>query len=119
MVCKTGSRAWKRQQTSAARAAVVGGVLLVAALSGRTAARVPVWESDLTLWESVVATAPDSRRGRYNLAMELADAGRVDEAVAHLQHVLRLSPDHPHARRALRALEMRGGDSSTTSEAHE
>jgi len=53
--------------------------------------------------------APDDARLHHNRAAALADAGRVDEAVAQLRALLRVAPDDAAAHLELAGLLLRDG----------
>lgn len=50
-----------------------------------------------TLYEETLARNPACWMAHQNLAIALADAGRVDEAVPHAEATVRLKPDHAPA----------------------
>jgi Flp pilus assembly protein TadD len=66
------------------------------------------WEyrSGLAIWETVVARYPHAR-AHENLAIQLRDAGRVDEAIEHLRVA---APDLPDARHVLGSALIDRGD---------
>ena len=62
------------------------------------------WRDSITLWARAVAVTPDNDIARYNLALARIDAGQIPEAMADLEALLRLVPDHAPARARLGAL---------------
>lgn len=67
--------------------------LLIAGLGLRTVARNGVWRDNMTLAESMVASAPRSVQAHHLLANSLFDAGRYPEAVQEYQAALAIHPD--------------------------
>jgi Flp pilus assembly protein TadD len=79
-----------------ARAAGVAvGLTALLALSTGTVRRNAEYQSGLTIWETVVARYPHAR-AHENLAIQLRDAGRGDEAIAHLRLAAPELPDAQH-----------------------
>jgi Tfp pilus assembly protein PilF len=74
---------------------LAGGVTVACALG--TLRRLPVWQSEATLFADMVRTSPGAPVAHYGLASVLADAGRDAEAVEHYRETLRLKPDHVDA----------------------
>jgi len=80
-----GSAAAALHRTQLPRAAVIGlALLLVGGLAWRTATRLPDWRTTTTLFERDVASDPRHREGRFNLVIEYASSGRLDEAKRHV-----------------------------------
>lgn len=71
--------------------AVGCGVLLCLYTVG-TVTRNLVWRNNLTLWSDVVAKAPESAIAHYNLAHELKNLGRLDEAIEQYRIVVGINP---------------------------
>ena len=65
---------------------------LLAFLAQRTSARIPEWESNLTLFQHEIAREPAYREGYFLVAAELAARGRFAEAVAPPAHAARGGP---------------------------
>ena len=92
------------------RVAVVtlAGALIVA-YSARTAGRIPDWKSNLTLSLADVATSPRSAKLQAGAGMFLAEAGRSDEAEAHLRRALDIDPEYAQMHYNLAVLLLRRG----------
>lgn len=74
------------------------GLLLAALVCGwLTFARNGDYRSDLALWSDTVAKRPANPRAQNNLGKDLLLAGRVPEAVVHLEQALKLKPDYAKA----------------------
>jgi tetratricopeptide (TPR) repeat protein len=73
------------------------GLALAAALllflAQRTSARIPEWESNLTLFEHEIAREPAYREGYFLVAMELFARGRFEEADRHLRALRAAGPE--------------------------
>lgn len=52
-------------------------------LMALTAHRLPVWRSDVALWQATVDTDPGLLRPRVNVAMALMDAGEREASASH------------------------------------
>ena len=76
----------------AGRRALVALLVVAAVSGGLTAARNRVYHSELALWSDTVAHRPENPRAHTNLGVLLAEAGRLDEAVAQFEATLRLEP---------------------------
>ena len=70
---------------------------VLAALGAATIQRNTEYRDGVAIWQTVLDRRPHPR-AHLNLAAELRDAGRLDEAMAHLRTA---APDLPDARRAL------------------
>jgi tetratricopeptide (TPR) repeat protein len=66
---------------------------LIAFLAQRTSARIPEWESDLTLFQHEIAREPAYREGYFLVAAELFARGRFAEASLHLHTLLSEGPE--------------------------
>src|SRR5262249_46742844 len=78
-------------------AAVTVAVLLVVAWGVRTGLRTRVWGDDLTLAESMVASAPESAHAHAYLGTTYEFLGRRDDAIRELERALAIYPDHVEA----------------------
>ena len=82
------------------------GVAVLVGLALGTILRNSEYRSGLAIWESVVARYPHAR-AHENLAIQLRDAGRSDDAIEHLRIA---APDLPDARHALGSALIERGD---------
>lgn len=80
-----------------AKVGVALALMAACALGVTTFERNKLFQSELAMWEDVVAKAPDNPRVCSNLALSLAKHGRFDEAIEHLEHALALWPDYGEA----------------------
>ncbi|MGO9245281.1 MAG: tetratricopeptide repeat protein [Verrucomicrobiia bacterium] len=55
------------------------------------------YTSDLTIWQDTVEKRPNNPRAHCALGMALAQAGRIPEAIEHLQQALRIRPNYAEA----------------------
>jgi tetratricopeptide (TPR) repeat protein len=69
----------------------------LAALGSLTWAQSGTYRDLFTLYETTIARNPDCWMAHNNLAMALADAGRLPEAIPHLETALRLRPGFAEA----------------------
>lgn len=51
------------------------------------------YRSSQAIWSDTVAKCPDNARAHSNLGFALFEAGRIPDAIAHLQRALQLQPD--------------------------
>src|SRR5439155_1036038 len=75
----------------------VAAAILVVVWGVRTELRNRVWHDDLTLAESMVASAPDSAHAHAYLGTTYALLGRHADAVRELERALAIYPDHVEA----------------------
>ena len=85
---------------------VASGLFVLLALTTLTIRRNSEYRSGLAIWETVVARYPHAR-AHENLAVELRNAGRDDEAIAHLRTA---APDLPDAKHVLASALINRGD---------
>jgi tetratricopeptide (TPR) repeat protein len=78
-------------------------------LRGRSAFDAGSFEVAAEEFEKALAAEPDSVRARLNLASALAQIDRVDEAVGHLEEVIRVTRGNPTAYYNLALLQDRKG----------
>lgn len=71
---------------------VAVGVLLVLALSTRTALYVQAWQSDASLWRYAVANQPNAFYGWYNLGLYRRDRGDFEGAIRAFTKSTELEP---------------------------
>jgi protein O-mannosyl-transferase len=79
------------------RTAVIGLGIASVALGFATAARNPVFGSELAVWWDTVAKHPENARAENNLGNALLKRGRTAEAARYFDAALRFSPDYPDA----------------------
>jgi tetratricopeptide (TPR) repeat protein len=90
------------------------GVLLLL-LCWRTSVQCAAYTNSETLWRDTLAKNPESWMAHHNLAMDLQDAGRIDEAMEHYRAAIELNPKHYRAHNNLGlALAARGDLSEAT-----
>jgi len=63
------------------------------------------YEEAIVQYEKALEISPQQPAIHRNLGILLANLGRIDEAVPHLQRVLQLVPNEPLARETLDAIE--------------
>jgi len=68
-------------------------VALAVTLGATTIRRNHDYRTELALYEDTAAKRPGNAYAHYNLGKALAEAGRLDEAIAHDQSAIRLRPD--------------------------
>jgi tetratricopeptide (TPR) repeat protein len=76
---------------------IVGGCVVVALLS-LTIQRNRDYSSELSIWQDTVKKRPHNSRAHDNLAGALTHAGRVPEAIMHLEQALRIDPGRTSTR---------------------
>ncbi len=81
------------------RAALAAPVLIV--LGVLTWDQSLLYQSSEKLWRDSARKNPDAWLAHYNLGVDLAEQGRIEEAVDHLSTSVRLRPDDPFARNQL------------------
>jgi len=74
-----------------------GLALLPLGLGVITWLQAQMYHNEIALYETTLARNPSAWMAHNNLALALTRAGRVDEAVTHLQAALRLRPDYAQA----------------------
>lgn len=70
---------------------------LLVTLGTLTRSQSGIYRDGDTLYRAILEKNPDSWMAHNNLAMSLAEAGRVEEAIPHLTTTLKLRPDYPQA----------------------
>jgi protein O-mannosyl-transferase len=76
-------------------------VPMLACCVALTHAQVGLWSSTLTLYEHAVEVTEDNAFAQQSLSTGLIEAGRVEEAIAHLREALRLRPGFSYAHNSL------------------
>ncbi len=95
------------QNAAAARLVVPGALLLV--LAALTFQQAGIYHDRETLWRSTVETNPQSFMAQNNLAIELLNRGRLDDAILHYEKAVEIQPDEALTRLNLgKALTARG-----------
>jgi tetratricopeptide (TPR) repeat protein len=74
-----------------------------------TIQRNSVYHDELQLWSDTVARRPQSARAHASLGAALLRAGRIPDAVAHLEKALRLKPAYADAENNLGVALLRSG----------
>ncbi|HZV44476.1 MAG TPA: tetratricopeptide repeat protein, partial [Saprospiraceae bacterium] len=89
--------------------AIVGIWILV--MAWMTYQRIPVWHDSQALWQNVLDTYPESRRGWTNKGLDFYTQQKYPECVDHLTRALAIDPNYPDAVewRARAYLEMNDG----------
>ncbi len=82
-----------RADRSAGKIAAAAALALVILLSLVSVRRLAAYHNSVTLWQDAAAYQPDDPVVRNNLGLELANAGRLQEAMEQYQQALRLNPD--------------------------
>lgn len=82
-------------------AVVVSVILLVSLYSVRTWTRNRDWKDNITLFQSTVASIPDSPIAHYTLGKAYLEKGREEEAISSLRRSAALNPNFPHSRLTL------------------
>lgn len=72
----------------------VGGAVLLATLGLISFGQAAIYHDEFTLFESTLARNPACWMAHHNLALALANDGRVEEALPHLETVLKLHPNY-------------------------
>ena len=98
-----GLAAAERRGARAGRAAYAGAAALVLASAFQTAALVPEWKDDMTMFRAMTMVQPENARARIGYANQLAAAGRETEALEQLAEAQQLDPRlaETHASRAV------------------
>jgi tetratricopeptide (TPR) repeat protein len=80
-----------------ARVRLVGPSLLLAGLGALAWEQAGMYRDPFTLYGRTLARNPDCWMAHNNLAIALADSGRVEQAIPHLEAALKLKPDFAQA----------------------
>ncbi len=82
-----GNRLWARISVSLLLVALLAGAVIA------TTRHLPRWKNSETLYRHALSVTKDNALVHYNLALELMDQGRWDEALHHCREVLKLFPE--------------------------
>lgn len=74
--------------------AMLAVLVALVTLAATTWARASVYRTDESLWRDTIAKNPDAPAAHYNLAVNLAHSGNLEEAVGHYEQALRLKHDY-------------------------
>jgi protein O-mannosyl-transferase len=96
-VCLAAAVLWGRLYRWRPRAALAVSAALVVAFAGATAVRSRAWRDELVLYEDMAGRSPRSFVAHFNLGNELAKAGRIEAAEAHLARAVELAPGRADA----------------------
>lgn len=88
----TAADLWKKKSERGWLLATVCAMIL-ACYTAATIPRNTVWRDNYTLWSDTVRHYPDSAIARYNLAHELKQAGRLQEAIDQYRAAVSLAPE--------------------------
>ena len=83
--------------------------VLAVGLGVLTVQRNQDYRSEIAIWGDTVAKCPQNPRAQNNLGKALGQAGRMPEAIEHLQQALRLKPDFAEAHNDLGIVLTRSG----------
>jgi Flp pilus assembly protein TadD len=75
------------------RRTVAVAAVLAVGLVVLTVQRNEDYRGEIAIWDDTVAKCPQNSRAQNNLGKALGQAGRIPEAIEHLQQALRLKPD--------------------------
>jgi tetratricopeptide (TPR) repeat protein len=87
-------------------ALAAAGVIVVVAFGALTVRRNMEYRSGVSIWQTVLNRRPQAR-AHENLAVQLRDAGRTDEAIQHLRIA---APEIPEAKHALGSALLERGE---------
>jgi len=88
---------WAREEARGKAFILVGGCALLSLLLWRQISWNPTWRSEESLARALVAQAPRTALGYYNLANALAQKGELDDAEGFYRQAIRLKPDYAKA----------------------
>ena len=87
-----GARGWRPRCAGRWMLAAAAG-LSIAMLSGLAAWQTSFWRDDETLWRRALAVTTDNAKAEVELGHDLAQQGRLDEAIVHYRRGVELEPD--------------------------
>jgi tetratricopeptide (TPR) repeat protein len=91
-------------------------LFVLGALGFRSAFQTLVWYNSLTLYENAVTVNPHSWVAQRNYADALAEEGRSDDAINHLNEALRLRPNYALAHTSMAKILAQRGELQSASE---
>jgi len=91
-------RAWRERPGMLRAGSVLVLAVGVTALGARTVARNEEYQSEVSIWQTVVDRWPINPRAHSGLGFALAKTGRTSEAIAQYEAALRLKPDYADTR---------------------
>jgi len=90
-------REWLQSQRVPRAWGMVGIGATVLLLSSATYQRNLVWQDEITLWQDVVAKAPQKARGHNNLGIAYKDKKMLEPALQEYETAITLKPDYAKA----------------------
>ena len=87
----------------------VAAVAVLAVCAALSRVQIQSWKDSETLFRHAVDVTRDSWVAHFNLAVALGQAGKIPEAIEHLEQVLRIKPDDAEACNILGAALMESG----------
>lgn len=87
----------------------VSAMAVLSALIILTRIQVGYWQNALTLFEHTLAVTKNNPAAEQNYGFVLSEAGRLDEAAAHIKRAIQLAPDYVEARHNLGKVYMKQG----------
>jgi Flp pilus assembly protein TadD len=76
----------------------IAAAITVLVCVGAARSQVEYWMNSVSLWQHTVDVTTDNYRAENNLGFDLKQAGRLDEAIAHLEKSLQIRPTYSLAR---------------------
>ncbi len=78
---------WKREPVIGAAVVILGAFAFL------TWSQIPYWSDDLTLFQHAIEVTSANPFAQYHVGDDLVEAGRIAEAVPHLEEAIRLRPN--------------------------
>jgi len=89
---------------------IAGSVMALGFIGGLSRQQSTMYRDVFALYETTIARNPSCWMAHNNLAIALANLGRVDEAIPHVEEALKLDPTSAGARSDLGAALLQTGD---------
>jgi tetratricopeptide (TPR) repeat protein len=70
------------------------GILFIAMIGVMTWNQCGYWKNSITLWNHTINVTKNNSLAYNNLALALVDAGRIEEAIKHLDTAIQIIPDN-------------------------